>query len=47
MKKELAKVYNPKEMEDRIYQNWLDKGYFHAKVNPDKKPFTIVMPRQT
>ena len=36
MKKELAKVYNPKEMEDRIYQNWLDKGYFHAKVNPDK-----------
>ncbi|MGI6012301.1 MAG: valine--tRNA ligase [Ruminococcus sp.] len=44
MSKELAKVYNPKEMEDRIYQNWLDKGYFHAKVNPDKKPFTIVMP---
>ena len=44
MKKELAKVYNPKEMEDRIYQNWLDKGYFHAKVHPDKKPFTIVMP---
>ena len=36
MKKELAKVYNPKEMEDRIYQNWLDKEYFHAKVNPDK-----------
>ena len=31
-------------MEDRIYQNWMDKGYFHAKVNPDKKPFTIVMP---
>ena len=44
MSKELAKVYNPKEMEDRIYQNWIDKGYFHAKVNPDKKPFTIVMP---
>ena len=44
MKKEFAKVYNPKEMEDRIYQNWMDKGYFHAKVNPDKKPFTIVMP---
>ncbi len=44
MSKELAKVYNPKEMEDRIYQNWMDKGYFHAKVNPDKKPFTIVMP---
>ena len=44
MKKELAKVYNPKEMEDRIYQKWLDNGYFHAKVNKDKKPFTIVMP---
>ncbi len=44
MSKELAKVYDPKSMEDRIYQNWLDHGYFHAKVNPDKKPFTIVMP---
>ncbi len=44
MSKELAKVYDPKYMEDRIYQNWLDKGYFHAKVNPDKKPFSIVMP---
>ena len=44
MSKELAKTYDPKGMEDRIYQNWMDKGYFHAKVNPDKKPFTIVMP---
>ncbi|MCH1984292.1 valine--tRNA ligase [Ruminococcus sp. OA3] len=44
MSKELAKTYDPKGMEDRIYQNWMEKGYFHAKVNPDKKPFTIVMP---
>ncbi len=44
MSKELAKTYDPKEIEDRNYQKWLDKNYFHAKVNPDKKPFTIVMP---
>ena len=44
MSKELAKTYNPQGMEDRIYQKWLDKKYFHAKVNPDKKPFTIVIP---
>ncbi len=44
MKKELEKNYNPSDIEERLYQKWLDKGYFHAKVNPDKKPFTIVMP---
>ncbi len=44
MSKELAKTYDPKGLEDRLYQKWMDKGYFHAKVNPDKKPFTIVMP---
>ena len=44
MKKELAKTYDPKGLEDRLYQKWLDGGYFHAEVNPDKKPFTIVMP---
>ncbi len=44
MGKELAKTYDPKGIEDRLYQKWLDGGYFHAKVNPDKKPFTIVMP---
>ncbi len=42
--KELEKNYNPADIEDRIYQNWLDKKYFHAEVNRDKKPFTIVMP---
>ena len=44
MKKELAKTYDPKGMEDRIYENWLNKKYFHAEVNRSKKPFTIVMP---
>ncbi|HJD41174.1 MAG TPA: valine--tRNA ligase [Candidatus Blautia stercoripullorum] len=44
MSKELAKTYDPKGLEDRIYQKWLDNKYFHAEVNPDKKPFTIVMP---
>ena len=44
MSKELAKTYDPKGIEDRIYQNWLDKKYFHAEVDRSKKPFTIVMP---
>ena len=44
MSKELAKTYDPKGLEDRLYQKWLDNGYFHAQVNRDKKPFTIVMP---
>lgn len=42
--KELEKTYNPSEIEGKLYQKWLDKKYFHAKPNPDKKPFTIVMP---
>ncbi len=44
MRKELAKTYDPKGIEDRLYQKWMDGNYFSAKVNPDKKPFTIVMP---
>ena len=44
MSKELAKTYDPHEMEERIYQNWLDKKYFHAEVDKTKKPFTIVIP---
>ena len=44
MSKELAKTYDPKGLEDRIYQKWLDNKYFHAEVNREKKPFTIVMP---
>ena len=42
--KELSKVYDPKQVEDRTYQFWLDGGYFHAEPNPDKKPYTIVIP---
>lgn len=44
MSSELAKTYDPRGIEDKLYQKWMDKGYFHAKVNPDKKPFTIIMP---
>lgn len=36
--------YIPQEFEDAIYKTWEEKGYFRAKVNKDKKPFTIVMP---
>ncbi|MBR5504954.1 MAG: valine--tRNA ligase [Clostridia bacterium] len=43
-KKELAKTYNPSEVEDRIYSQWVDKGYFHAEIDKNKKPFTIVIP---
>lgn len=42
--KELEKNYSPAKIEARIYKKWLEKKYFHARVNPDKKPFTIVMP---
>ncbi|MBQ3264205.1 MAG: valine--tRNA ligase [Ruminococcus sp.] len=41
---ELNKSYDPKLVEDRIYQYWLEHNYFHAKVDPDKKPYCIVMP---
>ena len=44
MARELPKVYEPQQVETRIYDMWQEGGYFHAKVNPDKKPFTIVMP---
>jgi len=40
----LPKVYNPHEVEAKWYQYWLDKGYFHAEVEPGKKPYTIVIP---
>ncbi len=42
--KQLEKVYDPKEVEQRLYDEWEAKGYFHAEVNKDKKPFTIVIP---
>lgn len=42
--KELAKQYNPEEFEDRIYDMWMKANAFHAEVNANKKPFTIMMP---
>ena len=44
MEKNLAKTYNPKDFEDRIYEMWETNGCFRADVDKDKKPFTIVMP---
>ncbi len=44
MMKELEKTYNPAGIEGKLYEKWLDKKYFHAEPNKDKKPFTIVMP---
>ena len=41
---EIPKIYDPREVEDRWYQEWIDQGYFDANVNSDKKPFTIVIP---
>ena len=41
---QLEKVYTPSAIEDKWYQHWLDNGYFHAEVNPDKEPYTIVIP---
>ncbi len=44
MAKELAKAYQPSEFEDKIYDFWMKGNYFHAEVDKDKKPYTIVMP---
>jgi len=42
--KNIAKTYNPSEFEDKLYNEWVEKGYFHAEIDKDKKPFTIVIP---
>ena len=44
MKEQIDKVYDPHKIEDKIYQNWLDKGYFHANIDESKKSYTIMMP---
>ncbi len=44
MKKNLAKTYDPKDFEDRIYEAWESSGAFRAERDPDKTPYTIVMP---
>ena len=43
-RKQLEKMYNPKEFEDRIYQNWEEKGYFTPQIDENKTPYSIVMP---
>ncbi|MDF2612715.1 MAG: valyl-tRNA synthetase [Clostridia bacterium] len=42
--KNLEKVYDPSNAEERLYKKWMDKGYFHAEADSEKEPFTIVMP---
>ena len=44
MEKELAKTYDPKNIEEKQYQKWMENKYFHAEVDRSKKPFTIVIP---
>ncbi|MCX4304570.1 MAG: valine--tRNA ligase [Acetatifactor sp.] len=44
MSRELAKTYDPSGIEDRLYQKWMEKRYFHAEVDHTRKPFTIVIP---
>jgi valyl-tRNA synthetase len=44
MAKELEKNYDPKKMEQRLYDEWIQKNYFHAEANPEKEPYTIVIP---
>ncbi|HEX9059677.1 MAG TPA: valine--tRNA ligase [Clostridia bacterium] len=43
-KKNIAKTYDPKQVEDKLYEKWIEKDYFHAVPDPSKKPFTIVIP---
>jgi valyl-tRNA synthetase len=40
----MAKIYDPKQVEDRLYKEWMDKGYFHAEIDSSKTPYTIVIP---
>lgn len=44
MSKNLEKTYDPQDIEQRLYDKWIDKKYFHAEVDKTKKPFTIVIP---
>lgn len=44
IRKEIEKTYDPKRIEESIYNNWMEKGYFHAEIDKEKEPFTIVIP---
>ena len=40
----LSKTYDPKQVEDRLYKQWMEKRYFHAVIDKEKTPYTIVIP---
>ena len=40
----ISKVYDPNLVEKEWYEHWLDRGYFHAEVNSDRLPYTVVIP---
>ena len=42
--RELPKTYDPRQVEEKIYAMWEQNGWFHTERDPEKKPFTIVMP---
>ena len=42
--KEIAKVYDPKQVEEKWYRYWMEENYFHGEVNSHKKPYSIVIP---
>ncbi|HHW21682.1 MAG TPA: valine--tRNA ligase [Clostridiaceae bacterium] len=42
--KEIAKTYDPKQVEEKLYNKWMERDYFHAVIDHDKEPFTIVIP---
>ena len=44
---EMPKTYDPSSVEERLYKKWEERGYFHSEPNPDKPPYTIVIPRPT
>ena len=41
---EMSKTYDPSSVEERLYKKWEERGYFHSEPNPDKPPYTIVIP---
>ena len=42
--KNIAKTYDPKQVEERLYENWMEKGYFTPVIDKNKEPYTIVIP---
>ncbi|OYP11276.1 hypothetical protein CG709_08885, partial [Lachnotalea glycerini] len=44
MERNIEKTYDPQGIENKLYEKWMNKKYFHAKMDRSRKPFTIVMP---